>query len=71
MKMSVRSIACQQSAFQRYHSEKRLSEFYPQDGGESQLASKLRHRHPMYSNADMQLRAYKCETIFLVLAITQ
>jgi len=27
--------------FQRYHSEKR--EFYPQDGGESQLALKLRH----------------------------
>jgi len=23
-------------------------EFYPQDGGESQLAWKLRHCHPMY-----------------------
>jgi len=27
---------------------KHLSEFYPQDGDESQLALKLRHRHPMY-----------------------
>ena len=25
-----------------------ILEFYPQDGGESQLASKLRHRQPMY-----------------------
>jgi len=32
---------------QRYHSEKHLSEFYPQDGGESQLALKLCHCHPM------------------------
>ena len=46
--MSVWSLACQQSVFQRYHSEIHLSEFYPQDGGESQLASKLRHCHPMY-----------------------
>ena len=29
--------------FQRYHGEKYLSEFYPHDGGESQVASKLRH----------------------------
>jgi len=36
---------------ERYHSGKRLSEFYPQDGGESQLASKLRHCHPMYCAA--------------------
>jgi len=28
--------------------KKHLSEFYPQDDGESQLASKLRHCHPMY-----------------------
>jgi len=42
-------LACQQSVFQRYHSEKHLSEFYPQDGGESQLALKLRHCHPMYN----------------------
>jgi len=48
MKMSGRSLARQQSVFQQYHSEKHLSEFYPQDGGESQLASKLRHCHPMY-----------------------
>ena len=46
MKMSIWSLACQQSVFQRYHSEYHLSEFYPQDGGESQLASKLRHCHP-------------------------
>jgi len=40
------TIARQQSdIFQQYHSEKHLSEFYPQDGGESQLASKLRHYH--------------------------
>ena len=44
MKMSVH----QQSVFQRYYSEKHLAEFYPQDGGESQLASKLRHCHPRY-----------------------
>jgi len=35
------------SVFQRYHSDKHLSEFCPQDGGESQLASKLRHCRPM------------------------
>ena len=46
--MSVRSLACQESVFLRYHSEKHLSEFYPQDGEESQLASKLRHCQPMY-----------------------
>ena len=28
---------------------KHLSEFYPQDGGESQLALKLRHCHPVYT----------------------
>ena len=28
---------------------KHLSKFYPQDGGESQLASKLRHCHPVYT----------------------
>ena len=27
---------------------KNISQFYPQDGGVSQLASKLRQRHPMY-----------------------
>ena len=48
MKMFVWSLAGQQSVFQQYHSEKHLSEFYPQDGGESQLASKLRHCHTMY-----------------------
>jgi len=41
----------QQSVFQQYHSEKHLPEFYPQDGGESQLALKLRHCHPMYKSA--------------------
>ena len=48
MKMSVWWLARQQSGFQQYHSEKHLPEFYPQDGGESQLASKLRHCHLMY-----------------------
>ena len=46
--LPVWSLACQQSVFQRYHSEKHLSEFYPQNGGESQLALKLRHCHLMY-----------------------
>ena len=49
MELSVWSLACPRSVFQRYHSEKHISEFYPQDGGESQLASKLRHCHPMYN----------------------
>jgi len=48
MKMSVLLLACRQSIFHRYHSENHLSEFYPQDGGESQLALKLRHCRPMY-----------------------
>jgi len=48
MKMSVWSLSCQQSEFQCYHNEKHLPEFYPQDGGESQLASKLHHWHPVY-----------------------
>ena len=43
------SLSCEQSVFQRYYSEKHLSEYCPQDGGESQLASKLRHCHPVYS----------------------
>ena len=47
--MSVWSLACRQSVFQWYHSEKHLSEFYPQDGGKIQLALKLRHCHLMYS----------------------
>jgi len=48
MKMSVWSLARQQSVFQQHHGEKHLPEFYPQDGGESQLALKLRHSHAMY-----------------------
>jgi len=52
MEMSVWSLSGQQSVFQRYHSEKHLSEFYPQDGRNSQLALKLRHCHSMYSHAD-------------------
>jgi len=30
---------------------KNIYEFYPQDGGESQLALKLRRYHPMYDNS--------------------
>jgi len=41
-------LACQQSVFQRYRSRKRLLAFYPQNGGESLLASKLCHCHAMY-----------------------
>jgi len=48
MKMSVWSLACRQSIFYRYHSEKHLREFYPQDGGESQLEAKLRQYMHMY-----------------------
>jgi len=46
MKVPVWSLACRQSVFQWCHSEKHLSEFCPQDGGESQLALKLRHLSP-------------------------
>ena len=39
-KISVWPQACKQSVFQRNHSEKKqLLEFYPQNGGESLLAS--------------------------------
>jgi len=48
MKMSGRSPARHESVSQQYHSEKHLPEFYPQDGGESQMASKLRRCHPVY-----------------------
>ena len=45
MKMSAWSLACRQSVS---HSDRHLSEFYPQDGGESQLSLKLRRCHPVY-----------------------
>jgi len=32
------SLTYQQSVFKRYHSNKHFSEFYPQHGGENQLA---------------------------------
>jgi len=51
MEMSVWSLACQQSVFQRYHSDKYLWEFYPQDGDETQLALKLRHCQPYVLHA--------------------
>jgi len=51
--------------FQRYHSEKHLSEFYPQDGGENQLASKLRHCHPMYIQGGPKKRGHRLVTIIL------
>jgi len=35
---------------------KHSPEFYPQDGGDSQLALILRHRHPMY-NADLRRKS--------------
>jgi len=44
-------LSCQQSLFQRYHSEQHLSEFYLKDGGKSQLASKLRYYHLMYNRS--------------------
>jgi len=63
MKMSVWSLACQQSVFQWYHSEKHLSKFYPQDGGESQLALKLGHCNPMYRRG-FHCTACLCSKLF-------
>ena len=39
------------SVFKGYHSDVHFSEFYPQNGGENQLAqgTKLRNCHPMYT----------------------
>jgi len=37
-KMSIWSRIYQHSVFKRYHSNKRFSEFYQQDGGKNQLA---------------------------------
>jgi len=37
--MSTWSLTYQQSVFKQYHSYKHLSEFYPQDGAENQLAT--------------------------------
>ena len=51
MKISVWSLDRRQSVFQRYHSEKCLSQFYSQGGCERQLASKVRHCHPVYTHA--------------------
>jgi len=53
--VSLWSLCCQQSVFQRYHNEKHLWELYPQDGGERQLELKLRHCHPMYQEATEEL----------------
>jgi len=36
--------------------EKHLPEFYPQDGGESQLAPKLRHCHPIDESGSKQVQ---------------
>ena len=55
-KMSVWSPAYQQRVFQRYHSGKHLSEFYRQDGDESQLALKLRHCALCITVSDSQKR---------------
>ena len=38
MKMSAWSLTCQQIVFKSYNSSKHFWEFYPQDGGENQLA---------------------------------
>jgi len=55
--ISLRRCPCDhwlnlQSAFKRYHSDKHLSEFYPQDGGKKinwhRYGTKLRHCHPTY-----------------------
>ena len=44
------------------YSEKHLSQFYPQDGGESQLALKLRNCHPMYRSHLYVLHAMRRKT---------
>ena len=36
--MFASSLNCLPSVFQRYHSSKHFSEFYPQDGGENKLS---------------------------------
>ena len=36
--MAIWSPTYQENVFKRYHSNKYFSEFYPQDGGENQLA---------------------------------
>ena len=41
---------------------KNIYEFYPQDGGESQLSLKLRHCHPMYSRA---LAFFRCSVVIV------
>jgi len=41
-------------------------EFYPQDGGESQLASKLRHCHPIRIQAQESQTHVESGLIFLV-----
>ena len=46
--MSVWSLSCQETSCFSAISEKHLWEFYPQHGGKSQLALKLRHCHNMY-----------------------
>jgi len=55
MKMSVWSLACRQAHFSDI-TVKTISQFYPQDGGESQLASKLRHCHPLLCGLTMLWR---------------
>ena len=44
---------------------KHLQEFYPQDGGESQPALKLRHCHPMYSLLSESV-VQSCRSVFLL-----
>jgi len=43
-------LACRQRVLSDIAVKNIFSEFYPQGGGESQLASKLRHCHPMYTH---------------------
>ena len=46
---------------------KHLQEFYPQDGGESQPALKLRHCHPMYYIAYyLRVSCNLCRSVFLL-----
>ena len=39
-------------------------EFYPQDGGECHLASKLRHCHPLYRSETVKTLAVFCQSTF-------
>jgi len=64
--MSVWSLAFQPNVCKRCYPEKHLWDVYPQDGGESQMALKLRHCHPTYMLSAKQKRAVWSGWLFAV-----